>query len=112
MDILGLKEYLHCDDAFLKSINQKIVEEVKKIKKNIEKAATEENWQTVKLNAHKMLSSVKIFEMNELVSLLEKIEINANSKNNIPGLKKDIENLYIQVEKVIPEMQLASEKLQ
>jgi hypothetical protein len=64
MNIRELKDYLNCDDAFLISLMENFVEEVKEMTSKINDATIHENWKVVKLNAHKMLSSVRIFEMN------------------------------------------------
>jgi HPt (histidine-containing phosphotransfer) domain-containing protein len=111
MDILELKNYLNCDNNFLESIIQKFIAEVQEITKTIEIAAAAEKWPVVKLNAHKMLSSVKIFEINELIILLEKIEISAEKQKNIPQLKKDVEKLIGLSAKAILDVQTALEEL-
>lgn len=111
MNILRLKNYLNCDDVFLASIIKKFIEEVKKNTKIIEEAAVNGKWTVVKLNAHKMLSSAKIFELDKLTLLLEKIEIDAETENNIAELNEDIKKLTYHVETEIIDMQTALKKL-
>lgn len=111
MDILELKNYLNCDIDFLESIIQKFIVEVQEITKTIETAAAEQKWTVVKLNAHKMLSSVKIFEIEDLTDLLEKIEISAEKQNDIPQLIKDTEKLIGLSAKAILDVQTAMQEL-
>lgn len=112
MDINGLKIYLNCDNAFLESIIQKFIVEVREITKTIENEAENQKWKLVKVNAHKMLSSVKIFEISELILLLEKIELQAEEEINIPELKHNIGVLGPLVEKTIEDMRSSFEELQ
>jgi hypothetical protein len=73
MNIKELKDYLNCDNAFLISLMQKFIDEVLEMTATINAATNLKDWATVKANAHKMLSSVRIFEMQEIIAVLEKI---------------------------------------
>ena len=107
MDTEKLKKYLDCDNSFLSTLIQKFISEVTEITGNIEKASRKGEWLLVKSNAHKMLSSVKIFEIEKLIVILEKIEINSAEAKNTNELKKDIEQLIIEVKKVLHKTQIA-----
>src|SRR5438270_7233476 len=111
MDIQELKKYLNCDDAFLASLIQKFIEEVSAITKTIDKAATEGKWDIVRSNAHKMLSSVRIFDIKELIKTLETLEIEAGDANNIPKLKTEVNNLSALVNTSITEMHKTLEEI-
>jgi len=111
MNIPRLKTHLNCDDVFLASIIKKFIEEVKEITRTIEEVAVNGKWTVVKLNAHKMLSSAKIFELDKLTLLLEKIEIDAETENNIGELNEDIKKLTHLVEREIIDLQTTLEKL-
>jgi HPt (histidine-containing phosphotransfer) domain-containing protein len=93
MNIKELKSYLNCDDAFLISLMQKFIDEVAEITTIIKTAASNEDWKTVKTQAHKMLSSVRIFEMQEIIAVLEKLEIDADAAKNPDAIKKGVEQL-------------------
>ena len=111
MNIQELKNYLNCDDAFLISLMQKFIDEVIEITITIKTAANDKDWSTVKINAHKMLSSVRIFEMQEIIAVLEKLEIEAEGKKNADLIKKDIEKLSNLIEKVIYDVRTGLEEI-
>jgi len=111
MNIQELKNYLNCDDAFLLSIMQKFIDEVIEITAIIKTATNNKDWVTVKINAHKMLSSVRIFEMQEIITVLEKLEIEAEAKKNADIIKKDVEKLSNLIEKVIYDVRAGLEEI-
>lgn len=111
MNIPALKQYLNCDNDFLESIINKFIEESRKITADIKEAAKAGNWKQVGLSAHKMLSSVKIFEITDLISLLEKLEKESAIESKHAELKTAIEDLSILNEKAIAEMQAAFTEL-
>jgi hypothetical protein len=111
MNIKELKSYLNCDDAFLISLMQKFIDEVTEITTTIKTASNNKNWGIVKTNAHKMLSSVRIFEMQEIISLLEKLEIEAEGRKNEDVIEKDVEKLLILTEKIIYDIQISLEEI-
>ncbi|MGZ3862216.1 MAG: Hpt domain-containing protein [Bacteroidia bacterium] len=105
MNIAELKDYLNCDNNFLEGIIEKFIEESRAITAVITESSKAENWEAVRLNAHKMLSSVKIFEINELIGLLEKLEKESGNESKRPELKEEIKNLGVLVEKSIHDLQ-------
>jgi HPt (histidine-containing phosphotransfer) domain-containing protein len=111
MDIKELKNYLNCDDAFLISLMQKFIDEVTEITTTIKGATVNEDWIVVKSNAHKMLSSVRIFEMQEIIVVLENIEIEAEEKKNPDTIKKGVEKLSTLIEKVICDVKISLEEI-
>jgi hypothetical protein len=111
MNIQELKGYLNCDDAFLISIMQKFIDEVIEITATIKTAANNKDWGTVKTNAHKMLSSVRIFEMKEVIGVLEKLEIEAGGRKDEDIIKKDVERLFVLIEKIILDMKTSLEEV-
>ncbi|HXD94782.1 MAG TPA: hypothetical protein VNX01_16360 [Bacteroidia bacterium] len=111
MNIQELKGYLNCDDAFLISIMQKFIDEVIDITATIKTATNNKDWGIVKTNAHKMLSSVRIFEMKEIIVVLEKLEIEAGGRQDEGLIKKDVEKLFVLVEKIILDMEAGLEEI-
>ncbi|HXU27325.1 MAG TPA: Hpt domain-containing protein [Bacteroidia bacterium] len=111
MNIKELKNYLNCDDAFLISLMQKFIDEVVEITATIKTASNKKDWQTIKTNAHKMLSSVRIFEMKEIIIVLEKLEIEAEGKKNPDVIKQDVEILLDLTEKVIRDVEIGLEEI-
>ncbi len=112
MNIQALKTYLNCDNGFLLSLVQKFVEELNDTTNKITLAWQNQNLTSIKLNAHKLLSSVKVMQLKELTLSLEKIETGAASKHISSELEEDIKQLDIQVKKVINDLQLTIEELE
>ena len=90
---------------------QKFIEEVTEITSTIKNASNNKDWGIVKTNAHKMLSSVRIFEMQEIIALLEKIEIEAEGRKNQDVIEKDVEKLSGLIEKVIYDVKTELEEI-
>ncbi|HKC68758.1 MAG TPA: Hpt domain-containing protein [Bacteroidia bacterium] len=111
MNIKELKNYLNCDDAFLISLMEKFIDEVIEITSIIQTATANKDWETVKANAHKMLSSVRIFEMQEIILVLEKLEIEAGGQKNTEIIKQDVEKLSKLINKVIYDMKAGLEEI-
>lgn len=111
MNIQELKNYLNCDDTFLTMLMQKFIDEVAEITATLKTAAANNEWAIVRSNAHKMLSSVRIFEMREIIVVLEKIEIEAEAKKKPEIITKDINKLSILIDKVINDMKTAIEEI-
>lgn len=111
MNIKELKNYLNCDDTFLISLMQKFIEEVSEITTTIKAAASNKDWKTVKTNAHKMLSSVRIFEMKEIIDVLEKLEIEADGKKDANVIIKDVEKLSSLIKKVIHDVKIGLKEI-
>ncbi len=112
MDIQALKNYLNCDNTFLQSLVQTFIEEATDITRKIELAWQNENPKSIKLNAHKLLSSVRILELAELTGLLEKIEKNALTQPRSKELENQIKQLSVSTEKAIYDMHITLEELE
>lgn len=111
MDIEALKSYLNCDNAFLSGLIQKFIDEVRGILAQMEEAGKKENWPVIRANAHKMLSSVRIFELTELVEILERMEISAASAAHTTQMQTDLTKLLGLADLAIKDMQAAMEEL-
>lgn len=88
INVNELKEFLGCDEKFLSHLMVKFIEESGDGVKRLKAAAEAGNWPVVKGVAHKMLSSTRIFSINELSDKLEEIEIMADAvkdTDQIPG---------------------------
>ena len=81
------------------------------LQKKIKTATSNKDWATVKINAHKMLSSVRIFEMQEIISILEKIEIESEGEKNAYIIEQDVEKLSGLVERVIYDVKIGLNKI-
>lgn len=111
MNIAELKKYLNCDNDFLESIVKKFIEESRAITATINEAAAQEKWDIIRSNAHKMLSSVKIFEIQELIAVLDRLEKESGIADKREELKSEIIKLNSLVEKSIQELEAAFAEL-
>jgi hypothetical protein len=111
MNIPELKKYLNCDNKFLVSIIDKFIEEVTETTQIMETASINKKWEVVRLSAHKMLSSVRIFELKEIIGILEKIEIEAEKQNNYTLIEEEVKKFSILIKKIIDEMKITMEEL-
>jgi hypothetical protein len=58
-----------------------------------------------------MLSSVRIFELKEIIVILEKIEIEVETQNNYALIEEEVKKFTILIKKVIDEMKITIEEL-
>ena len=93
-----------CDEDFLNELFDKFISESKKSMSLMNEAAANDNWPVVKGAAHKTLSSTRIFEMNELTSLLKDIEIMAQEDGDKQNIHTLIATLNKKIEKVYEEL--------
>jgi HPt (histidine-containing phosphotransfer) domain-containing protein len=111
MDIEGLKSYLNCDNTFLASLIQKFMDEVGGITSLMEEAGKKGDWPVIKAGAHKMLSSVRIFELTELIEVLEQLEIEAAEPNDTNKIRTDLERMRSLVGLTMKDMHTTLEEL-
>jgi HPt (histidine-containing phosphotransfer) domain-containing protein len=111
MNIPELKKYLNCDNKFLASIIHKFIEEVMEVTETMEAASHNKKWEAVRLNAHKMLSSVRIFELKEIVVILEKIEIDVEKHHNYDVIEQEVKKLSVLIKEVVDEMKITVKEL-
>jgi hypothetical protein len=82
IDLSQIKEFLGCDDVFLTSLMRKFTEESKREITVLRSASDSRHWPLVKVTAHKMLSSTRIFNFDQLSEILEDIVIAAEKGGN------------------------------
>ncbi len=71
----------HADAAFVRYMISLFIKHMAESNENLEKACNENDWMKVYFYAHKMKSSIDLFNLNKLKELVRKVEDNA--KNNI-----------------------------
>ncbi|TND07254.1 MAG: hypothetical protein FD123_3399 [Bacteroidetes bacterium] len=74
-----LKNALNCGDEFLVVLLGKFIEEISRDLELLKQAAARSEHERVKGIAHKMLGSVRIFNISELSKLITSVEIGAMS---------------------------------
>lgn len=108
IDIETLKQFLGSDEGFIATLMDKFIQEMPREAETLKKLAREHDWQRVRASAHKMLSSTKIFNLEELTSILERIEKNEVNPGQIPDLIPEFDLAW---KKVLQEMKQQREKL-
>jgi HPt (histidine-containing phosphotransfer) domain-containing protein len=111
INVNELKDFLGCDDAFIYQLMEKFIQETKEGVDRLNTASREKEWHTVKLVAHKMLSSTRIFKFDQMNEILEKIEVMAENKVNlekIPELIREFESAWRQAIEEMNSMILSS----
>lgn len=111
INVEQLKEFLGCDDEFLAHLMETFLKESGEGISRLKTATTTKNWPLVKATAHKMLSSTRIFNIDELSSVLEGIEKMAEKEidiDQIPGKVITIEQLW---KNVVEEITILRKKL-
>jgi len=90
LNIDELKESLSCDNEFLAHLMEKFVNESGEDTHKLKMATDAKNWMQVRGIAHKMLSSTRIFNIDELSNLLEEIETAAEKKTNVERIPEEV----------------------
>lgn len=102
MDVIG------CDEDFLKELLDKFVSECTESNERLNNALKSQDWPSVKGSAHKMLSSTRIFEMDDLTSLLKKIEILAGEEKELEKIDPLVQKLNVKLEDSFHEIKTMS----
>lgn len=112
INVEQLKEFLGCDEKFLAQLMTKFIQESGEGIARLKTATETGNWPLAKASAHKMLSSTRIFDMNELSVQLEEIEEMADAQrgtDQIPGKVVVVENAWkevvAEINKLLPVLQ-------
>lgn len=104
IDIENLKQFLGSDEEFIAILMDKFLQEIPKEAEKLKAFTKKADWPGVRAVSHKMLSSTKIFNLEQLTSVLQQIEKISESGTNtgqIPGLVSEFE---IECKNVIEEM--------
>lgn len=108
IDIENLKQFLGSDEEFIAMLMDKFIQEMPREAETLKKLVQERDWQRARSSAHKMLSSTKIFNLEELTSVLERIEKSEANADRIPEL---IPEFDLACKNVLQEMKQQREKL-
>lgn len=96
----NLRSLLECDDAVLKKLMESFIEETDQCMKVMEESLATEDYMKVRGASHKMIGSCYIFEFDEMVQLLKKLESDAEKKINLDEMPSVISKLKILHEEV------------
>lgn len=83
ININHIKTYLGCDDKFLGELIDKFLSEMMPAIAKISTATASGEWPVVRGTSHKLLSSTRIFGLDELSELLETMEKHAEKLSDL-----------------------------
>ncbi len=112
IDIENLKQFLGSDEGFIAVLMEKFIQEIPKEGKNLKTQAKERDWKRVRASSHKMLSSTKIFNLDELTSILQQIEKFSETQTNLEEIPGLISKFELYCKKVLEEMEQSKEVLE
>ncbi len=95
LKIERMKSSLECDDSFIKKLFDGFSTESSACISLMESSLENMDWKKMRGAAHKMIGSSQIFELDEIVGILETIELDAEKETNLDTLKKRIDKLKI-----------------
>lgn len=98
IDTEKIKAQLGCDDDFIQVLFSEFINESKESIGKINNALNSKDWPIIKANAHKMLSSTRILDMNNLTDLLKEIEILSGSQEQLERIPELIDELNKEIE--------------
>lgn len=96
IDIEKVKEYTGADEEFISSLYRKFESHLDEDLKVLRIETGTANWGEVRKKVHAMLSSARIFFLNDIVELSMNIEakVDAEEYNDLPKMVDDLINLY------------------
>ena len=93
LNIEKIREYTGADDEFIAMLFKKFLDHLEEDLEELRSETTKKNWVNVRKKTHAMLSSARIFHLEEIVALSMKIEKKVD--------EVDFEELEGMVEKLI-----------
>lgn len=95
LKIERMKSSLECDDAFIKKLFDGYAKESLVCIQLLDSSLTDKDWKKMRGAAHKLIGSSQIFELDEMVEILETIEQDAEQVTNLDTLKERVDKLKI-----------------
>lgn len=98
-----IKEYTGADDIFTFMLFDKFLGHLEADITDLEQELNNENWLAVKAKVHAMLSSARIFFLEDIIDLSEVIEKNCQNGNTdeVPAQVKELISKYREIESEI-----------
>src|ERR1051325_11209157 len=103
MNMNEIREFLGNDEEFIARLMDKFVQESALDIEKLRGASGEGNWEMTRAVAHKMLSSTRIFGIDELNSTLEEIETIVNNRLGTGRIPALVEKAHANWKKAIAE---------
>jgi CheY-like chemotaxis protein len=106
IDLYTIRQYLGDDKKFIAKMMEKFMTDFERESAKLEEAVDALDWDQVRMQAHKMLGSSRIFQFTALNELLEKLETCAaqrTEKEQLPGLVEQLKANYREIASEIKE---------
>ncbi len=100
-DLQELFELGNNESAFVKKMLQLFATNTRTHLSSMRKAANEKDWQTVGFTAHKIIPPTRHLGMNELVSLLKSIELDAQANQGLDSMPGRVREVGEELDQVI-----------
>ena len=104
IDLEKIRAYTGGDDAFILMLFDKFLSHLDTDLEALQKETAAQNWVGVSAKAHAMLSSARIFYLQEIIALSEKVETACHS-GNTSETAQDIDKLVELYKKAKAEIQ-------
>jgi len=95
LDLEKIKASLDCDDAFVAQLFDSYITESTECVEGIQKAFDTKEWNKVGGAAHKMLGATRIFDVAELINLLDEIKTDAEKETHLDTIGEKIDKLKV-----------------
>ena len=90
INIDEMKDFLGCDDTFVFSLLKTFIKESADGLSKLKSATASGDWPMVRAMPHKMLSSVRILNLSEMVTVLTEMEIIAESQKGVEQIPEKL----------------------
>lgn len=96
IDIDKIREYTGADDEFIGALFTKFLDHLDEDLAELVSEAEKEQWQNVRKKTHAMLSSARIFHLEEIVQLSLEIEqkVDVEDFGGLMGKTSQLQKLY------------------
>lgn len=100
IDLNKIKEYTGADDDFTFMLFDRFLGHIDEDIEQLKQETKAENWMAVKAKVHSMLSTARIFFLEDIIILSEEVEKNCQSDKpgNVPAQVEKLIAMYRDVE--------------
>jgi HPt (histidine-containing phosphotransfer) domain-containing protein len=96
----------HADQEFVKYMVSLFIQHIPQTNADLEKACAENDWKRVYFYAHKMKASIDLFNLNELKTLIRKIEQNAKNDVDTEAIPGEVNFVSNYIKNCLKEMKV------
>ena len=111
IDYTYIKQAMGGDTTALKNITSLFLGETATILENINKSVTENNWQTLKSNVHKIKSSLRMFGLNDMAELCMKTELIISKGEDLSNIREIVDQISKELPIIMETIRADIEKL-